>query len=1117
MTPDLADEKERLSALDTTHSHHVEAPAGSGKTLLLTMRFLKLLGEVNHPGEIVALTFTEKAAGEMRNRIIRILNRAQDGEIPENHLDETLLKLAGGAISRHHHHKNLFASSDLLNIMTFHGFCLYMVKRAPLQAGISPDCEIMEEETLPILMDEALRRVRDRLFSAHKGDTKRTVLENRLLYHNNNWNSVSEELKEIIKTRDRFEDLIMEVSSHGVSTMPSILSERLQMLIQKNLNTLREKFSSSGLGAKWKELIDHLSGKGAAVDDLPSLLPGPLWEELADWQAIANRTLTREGSPRKQFGPKNGFYTNFKETTWAELIQSMPEDVVKALHETRNYPVKGEVIADTGTLSDLIILAAEVIGEYEAICRKKHVIDFIGLEQSAIRLFNEEDPSDLHLYLDHRIRHLLIDEFQDTSRNQWELVKRLCSGWAPGDGRTIFIVGDPKQSIYAFRKAEVRLFMESKSGIPTPGQGKIPVDVHLLKTNFRSTQGLIRWINSLFGNIVMNNPDTDADEVPFNPSVPSKDVMEKAVISLNLFSNEDTDRAKDNEARWLAEKVKKMLDETEDRSIAILLFTRNRIRSYLTALKEEHIPVQVQEGLSFANRPEVMHLMRIAKALTMPHDDISWASLLRSPWSWFDIKVLREVSIQEGDTWAAKIRLTAKRHPEMNFLVKAIDNALRRVGRDKLGSCVKRFWEDLDGPRITAYLYGMAGVANCLRFLEILENVEEGIPQETLSRFEVILDSIYEPTDPTTSGSQVQIMTIHRAKGLEFDCVFIPFMDWKPLSSGPRTPPPYLLERIPGYDDKYLIAMGKDRRTEKPELTYRLLEKIRKERAWGEAKRLFYVATTRARDTLIMSGVVKTKDDAFFAPEKSILGWVMDHEKINGKSPAEIRSDTISITLNPTIHDPYREDRSNSLILPDPIKLSPESIPYIVKVPSSVKSNNFSYQNGYEAEDRTTYGIITHRILHTLITGGRMPAESAVAKAICAEGLSPDAAFPMASEIIREVTSTLSDPFIAKLVDKNNPVVKSEWAIEDMPEQKHIRSGVIDLAVFDGNDWWIVDFKTSRPAKEEPFDDFISREAEFFEPQLNAYRSMLESVKSSKTQVIHTGIYFTALKQWIEV
>ncbi|MEA1935476.1 MAG: 3'-5' exonuclease, partial [Thermodesulfobacteriota bacterium] len=324
-----------------------------------------------------------------------------------------------------------------------------------------------------------------------------------------------------------------------------------------------------------------------------------------------------------------------------------------------------------------------------------------------------------------------------------------------------------------------------------------------------------------------------------------------------------------------------------------------------------------------------------------------------------------------------------------------------------------------------------------------------------------------------------------------------------------------LLERMPGAGDKHLIAMGKDRRTEEPTPTYRLLDKLRKERAWGEAKRIFYVAATRARSALIMSGIVKTRDEAIFAPDRSILSWVMDHENINGVNPAEIKNNTISVAVNPTTDTPSPEVKDIGLMLPDFLPLTPERVPYVVKSPSAPKPDDFPRPDD-NIEGRVR-GTITHRILHTSIMGAKLPAESTIARALCAEGLSADLAAHITPEIIEEVVSTFNDPFIAGLIDKTNPVVRSEWAIEDMLKGEHIRSGIIDLAVFDGSNWWIVDFKTSRPAKDESFKEFMSREEELYRPQLEAYQSMLEKVESVGKSIIHAGIYLTALKQWREL
>ncbi len=1122
----LIDQKERLSALDTTSSHHVESPAGSGKTLLLIMRFLKLLVEVGNPQEIIALTFTEKATGEMHGRIVQYLDKASKSEKPENKLDEELISLAAEALKRHGDHIESITSSDVLNIMTFHGFCSYITRRAPLEAGLAPDYEIVDEERQSEIIEEAIDSARERIFSYPSDDIKRTSLEKRLLRHNNSWFGLSEELKNILMRRDRFADLtrfVRDAVDRGLSSLSAVIHERLRIYIEGSLSILREKFLLSELGSRWDDFFNHLSSQEAeSALSIPPALPTHKWEDLESWQSIAEALLTQKGTPKKVMGPKYGFYPKFKKTEWGQLITGLTEDLSCLLHEARGLPqvdTPGVLIEE---LSDFIILAVEVIGEYEDLCRKRHVADFIHLEQSALRALDGSNPSELHLYLDYRIRHLLVDEFQDTNENQWELIKRLCSGWTGEDGKTAFIVGDPKQSIYAFRNAEVRLFLEAKEGIPLSGHGTLPLSNHQLKTNFRSTKKLIEWINGLFGTTVMTNPDNDADEVPFSPSAPKDGKDEDTTISLNLFHNEDKERTKDNEALWLARKTKEILKETGgEKSIAILLFTRNRLHRYLRAFKDEDVPLQVEEGLGLKKRPEVRYLLQTARAFANPHDDLAFASLLRSPWSWFDIKTLHKTATESPESWMEKIRLAATSNPEMENLLRTCDREFIRLGRDPLGKIVKRFWEDLDGPRKTAYLYGMAGVSNCLRFFQLLEEMERGIPQETLNNLERKIDSIYEPSDPRASLSPVQLMTIHRAKGLEFDIVFIPFMDWKPLASGSTAPPPYLLERIPGTGGKHIMAMGADYRTGEASKTYNLLRKLQRNRKWGEAKRWFYVAATRARSRLIMSGIVSAKDEMITVPDKSILSFVMKHEDIEKISANGL---SIDVTFNPEIDliPPERTQKDGSL--PEPYTLSPERLPYTVENPSSMDSDRIhDSETADESGERlgdtsreSIRGTLIHGIVKAAINGMPLPSERAISIALSQRGMSKTHATHLAPEILEEAEKTVSSPFISGLIDRANPTVNAEVAIEDISGERRLRSGIIDLLVFDGTYWWICDFKTARPKGDETLEAFINRGKETYRSQLKAYASMLAHTKSVEEPQIRRGIYLTAFQKWME-
>ena len=751
-------------------------------------------------------------------------------------------------------------------------------------------------------------------------------------------------------------------------------------------------------------------------------------------------------------------------------------------------------------------------------------MDFIGLEDAALRILREDEPTDLHLHLDYRIKHFLIDEFQDTSRNQWDLLHRLCSGWEPGDGRTLFIVGDPKQSIYAFRKAEVRLFMEARKGLPLPGLGRLPLTSLLLATNFRSREGLIDWCNDLFGNTVMIHPNADADEVPFSASVPAPGAGGEAMISLNLFTG-DAETAKAKEAKWLAREVRGFIAETEGKkSLAILLFTRNRLHRYLQAFKAESIPLQVKEGLLLAERPEILHLMQIARVIARPHDDLAWASLIRSPWNWFGQNLLHRVSLKDPVGWRDKILTAAEEHPEMSALRRAIEQALKRGGRDPLGQVVRDFWEMLDGPRVTAALYGMAGIANCRQFFQVLETVEQGIPQETLTRMEALLKTLYEPVDPMAFRSPVTMMTVHGAKGLEFDIVFIPFLDWRPLSSGGQVPPTYLLERIPGASGRYLVAMGTDRRTGEPTPLFQLLKKFQQDRRMGEAKRLFYVAATRAREALFLSGIAGVKDNGLGATGGSLLNWVMDHEKITGTAPANIHRHPrrgVRITIDPESRAAPPPTRETAFEPPKPLPLHAEKIPYAIESPSALPGDKTIPSGGGverspESPALAARGIVTHRILNRIVRGGSTPSRVSIEKALTREGVADESVSSLAEDILAEVSGVLQDPFIGRLLVQETPVLRSEWAVEDSAGDRRIRSGILDLVAYDGTSWWIIDFKTSRPP-DGNLEDFVNSQMALYRPQLEAYRTMLRNAEGVREQNIRAGIYLTAVKKWFEM
>jgi len=1114
------DNETRELAIDITKSHHVEAPAGSGKTMLLVARFIKLLSCVNHPHEILALTFTNKAVGEMKTRIAGLLQKAHSGLQPASPLEAALLENAKEALEHHEAHRFLLLSPEGLQVMTFHGFCYTLAKRAPLEAEVPPESVVLEEEEQGLVLDESIREVIHDLLSMPEEAAERRAFENRLLRLNNRLPALVDEIKGLVIKRDLFSDLVKALRAYpNLEGFEAALARRMGGVVEGFLREASEAFKTTPLGQRWGAFRGHLEEKSAPnARSLPEDLPETAWTDLAAWKAIAEALTTKDGKPRQQTGPAmGGFYKRFGKGPWGEHVRGLPLEVTRLLCDLKGLPGPDASLADIDTLADLIILVARAITTYEEKCRQQHLLDFVGLEQAALKTLGEDTASDLQLFLDHRIQHILVDEFQDTSRSQWTLIQRLCAGWAPDDARTLFLVGDPKQSVYAFRKAEVRLFLAARKGVPISGQGLLPVTNIQLEANFRSQAPLVTWTNQLFSRTVMAGPKAAFDEVPFQPSTAHprlQDDPQTPPVSLNIFFKDNSGPSSaEAEAEYLARTVQQILAQRPaGTSIGILLFTRRRLPFYLNALRKVRLAVRVKEGIKIAEQPEVMHLYQMATALCRPHDDLAWASLLRSPWAWVDTALLLKVARMPPVSWPQKLKLAAEQYPEIERIKRAIDLGRPRVGRDPLAQVVRDVWMALDGPAKVAARFGAEGVANCRLFLDVLGSIETRIPEETLLRLDMALETLYAPESPDAASAPIDLMTVHAAKGLEFDAVFLPFLDWRPLAVGHH--PPYLLERSPEPSGPPLIAMGPDRRIGEPGPAYRLLKRLANGRKLGEVKRLLYVAITRARRELYLSGLAKNTKHGLKAPKDSPLAWILTHT-------ASPDTELISTSLNPVGPTVAPEKTKQVKSLPDPLPFEAQPVPYLFETPSklvdtSVYAQVMTKEETEPAKHAAIRGTITHRIIETLWHNEKLPETAGISSALAAEGMTPDTAAAVAQEISDEIIACQNEPFFKWLLDRTRADGESEYAIEAVKAPGVIQAGVLDFVKQDGDLWWIVDFKTSRPGAAQGEADFIKEQAEYYRPQLRAYRGMLAKEKGVDIAQVRAGLYFTGLQQWHE-
>jgi ATP-dependent exoDNAse (exonuclease V) beta subunit len=1151
----LADAEKRFSALNPAGSFHLSAPAGSGKTFLLVARFLRLLGLVDHPRQILALTFTNKAAAEMRERVRGCLDRAKKGAAAQNQAEAELLDYASKALAAHSKLEELLLAGEILNIRTFHSFCYAVASQAPFEAGITPGSTLMDENEQEFFLHEIVNEALQQIASRKEGEAARRALMNRLLYLNNSWRSLANEMKELVSSREGLGYMVQVLNRDRAS---GYLAARVRELAETELNALKAGFEACDLGCGWACFLEQTGDAGAqAACVLPTDIPGAQWEALPQWICLANTFLTKEGDIRKQLGPKTGFYNGFAKTVWGSAIQNIPPETAQRLHQIRQLPAHDAPVTDPDTLWDLVVLLHSVLEIYDARRRAKKALDYSALELAALRLFDAANPSDLQLILDQQIRHILVDEFQDTSRQQWELLQKLCAGWSDGAGRTLFLVGDPKQSIYGFRKAEVKLFLDARMGLPLEDRGNISLEPLVLDTNFRSQPHLIDWCNRVFENTVMAEHKPEFDEVPFSPAKPSPAAPvrpDPAPVELALFMEwPDRESARVREAQWLAGKIAQHLVENgRDSQTAILLFSRTHLQVYLEALQQKRIPVQVKEGLKLLERPEVFYLWQLCRGIVLPHDNLAWAAQLRSPWFSLDFDRIHAISREQPLLWVEKIHAFSEQDEQASSFRQALTGAWQHVGHEPLADVVESAWLELEGAHMVVSKWGSRGLNCCRRFLQMIREAEQGEPVRTLARLEQLLHKAYEPVDPDTASSNTVLSTVHGAKGLEFDAVFIPFMDWNPEGGRKDQPPPYMIERAPNSGD-YLLASRPDRLTGEKDPLYAWLSKLRSRRQLGEAKRLLYVAVTRARRKLVMSGLAKKRGSSFSTSAQNPLGWLSKHygidelcaiDRITCPEEAECAgtgdwkrsarcADGFFVQLEPDCGACEAHPLESSRPEFAPAEFEREKPVFTVISPSRLRvfegaslsecgdpgcgppspAAAAEGLSGHAACPPNVWGTLIHRLLAYFGKEGALPSAQRASATLSRIGIESSKSLEIARNALSEVKSCLVDPWLQPFYGIPPEHRRIEWPAECAHERDVLCSGVIDLAAKIEGKWNLVDFKTSRPLEGECTGDFLRREMEAYRPQILGYCEIWAKLTGTDPALIDAFIFWTALRE----
>ena len=861
------DDANRHRALDI-ESFIIEAPAGAGKTELLTQRYLRLLAIADEPEEIVAITFTNKAAGEMRQRIAESLERAR-GEVPPEAAHKRItFDLARAALARSAERDwRIETQPGRLRLTTIDALCAGLARQMPLLSRFGAQPATVDDAGRHYR--EAARRALDHLEDGADGAAHAAAVAAALAWMDNDAERLIGLLVAMFAKREQWYEIA------GLDDPESAVGEALVEMLREELADIAQTLDAAWQ-APWMPLArfaaEQSGGASSAnpLSDWNAALP-PEIDALARWRALAGLLLTQDDAPRKTVNVKNGFPAGkeFKVQKDAMLaaLAGLTDEAVAALVRLRQLPTpehdNDEIVR---ALARLMKLAA---AELWLVFREAGEVDFGELAARAITALGDEmDPTELGLRLDWRIRHLLVDEFQDTSPTQIELLERLTAGWQPGDGRTLFCVGDPMQSIYRFRKAEVGLFLHAKAR----GIGGLRLEALRLSRNNRACRPVVEWINDGFPQIFPTQDDALRGEIGYRDFVATREDLPDAGVAVHALSS--APGGGEAGERIEAERVVALIEAEwradPQRQIAVLVRARSHLAALVAAIRRHsagwrYAAVEIE---ALAGRQAVQDLISLTYALHHRGDRLHWLAILRAPWCGLTLADLHALA---GDDHGATIwsllndesrsvRLSSDGQWRLAHLREVMAEALAGQGRQSRRRWVEDAWQKLGG---VAVLDDAAALADVHAFFKRLDQLD-AVGRFALDSLEDDMARLFAAPDAQADG-RLQLMTIHKAKGLEFDTVILPGLHrGTPAQEAPLLAwGSFPLEA----GERLLVApVNRRRRRGKGEPTvYDFLQGLERERSGNEAARVLYVAVTRAVRRLHLVAVAERKEDGTLA------------------------------------------------------------------------------------------------------------------------------------------------------------------------------------------------------------------------------------------------------------
>ncbi len=1084
--PDLLqqDADNRRRAIEPA-SFIVEAPAGAGKTELLTQRYLKLLSGVSEPEEIVAITFTNKAAAEMRGRVLQSLQDAADQQPVTQPHKQVTRQLALDALARSNsRHWDLLAQPARLRINTIDSLCSLLARQMPLlsrlggQPAVSDDASIHYREA-------ALRTL---AMLEHETGSGMTPIADALSYLDNDTGKLSQLLADMLARRDQW----LAHAAH--QPIQEEAESALRHLIRQDLER-----AEASINARVQSQLMPLARYAASnlpCDDTVALLidwetpiPATL-EALPMWRALCELLLTQKDEWRKSVTVRQGFppgeASKSHKEALAEIMAALPSP--QPLARIRTLPQPDHDGAEWRMIGSLAALLRLAAAHLTAVFQEAGEVDFVEIARRALAALGEDTaPTDLALRLDYRIQHLLVDEFQDTSPSQVRLLEKLTTGWQPDDGRTIFCVGDPMQSIYRFRKAEVGLFLKvAESGI-----GHLMLERLSLTRNNRSCPAVVEWVNTAFAGVFPAYDNATSGGIRYRPFAATRTPLPDDGVYVHPLVAESgtaSDVMANMEATVLARLITKLDATNPDRTIAVLV----RARSHLTALVanirryHKHIHFQAVEIEALAGRQVIQDLLALTHALHHRADRINWLAILRAPWCGL---TLADLHILAADNHRATIwslmndpahigRMSQDGQQRLLHVRGILAEALANRGRQSLRRWIEGVWLTLGGAQC---LWEASDVNDVQALLDLIGRLDAN---GELAKLSEEAEKLYAAADTAASG-RLQFMTIHKSKGLEFDTVILPGLH---RDSRGDDSPLVLWEEVPlDHGETELVAapmIPRSQRKNTPAI-YDYLRLLEKERSANEDARVLYVAATRAIRSLHLVGVARR--DSGGEPRVAAgtplgLLWPTVAHRFAEAAPSSTEATMDNASFSPAL---IRRTQAEA---PAALKYSRTTIDCAAPAESSEQE---ATHHQLEAD----IGTLAHRYVELIAQSGldgwdhhRIATLSpAMVRWLQQCGHQDNAARQGAARVIAALSTTMNSE-AGRWVLATRPQAESELILM-AADNKCIGTHIIDRTFIDNGTRWIIDYKSTDLGSNPALDTLIE-EARQYRPQLERYAGL---------------------------